>query len=149
MWIEYEDESTQTYYWRISPDETNMYSFYSSDWDELGYLKLTIFDKDNNIVQTSNNGSWCLKDGQEYVLRFSYRYNEYCYNDVKFWLEADRKHVHTYSNDADTSCNGCGRFAYPGGNVLYKENGKYYDRKDCRFVLNIYEWLKCQTEIKD
>jgi hypothetical protein len=32
--------------------------------------------------------------------------------------------------------------------ILIKENGKYYDRKDRRFVLNIYEWLKCQTEVE-
>lgn len=32
--------------------------------------------------------------------------------------------------------------------ILIKDNGKYYDRKDCRFVLNIYEWLKCQTEVE-
>lgn len=30
--------------------------------------------------------------------------------------------------------------------ILIKNNGKYYDRKDCRFVLNVYEWLKSQTE---
>ena len=30
--------------------------------------------------------------------------------------------------------------------ILIKKNGKYYDRKDCRFVLNVYEWLKSQTE---
>ena len=33
---------------------------------------------------------------------------------------------HTYSNNADTNCNVCGKFAYPGGNTLYKVNGKYY-----------------------
>jgi hypothetical protein len=32
--------------------------------------------------------------------------------------------------------------------ILIKDNGKYYDRKDCRFVLDIYEWLKCQTEVE-
>ena len=32
--------------------------------------------------------------------------------------------------------------------ILIKENGKYYDRKDRRFVLNVYEWLKCQTEVE-
>ena len=33
---------------------------------------------------------------------------------------------HAYTNDADTSCNHCGEFAYPGGDTLYKENGVWY-----------------------
>ncbi len=33
---------------------------------------------------------------------------------------------HTYSNNADTNCNVCNKFAYPGGNTLYKENGNLY-----------------------
>ncbi len=33
---------------------------------------------------------------------------------------------HTYTNDADTSCDRCNAFAYPGGNTLYKENGTWY-----------------------
>ncbi len=34
--------------------------------------------------------------------------------------------IHKYSNNADTSCNVCGKFAYPGGNTLYKVGTKYY-----------------------
>ncbi len=33
---------------------------------------------------------------------------------------------HTYSNNADTSCNRCKAFSYPGGNTLYKVGTKYY-----------------------
>ena len=106
MLIEYEDEETHTYYWRIKPDETNVYAFYSRDWDELGYTQLTIFDKNNKIVPR-NDSVWCLKGGQEYVLRVSYQYDYYCYDDVVFWLETYREHTHTYKNSCDTNCDVC------------------------------------------
>ncbi len=107
MRIEYEDENTHTYYWRIKPKETNVYAFYSSYWDDFSYLNRTIFDANNNIIP-ENSGTWCLKSGQEYILRVSYTYDEYCCSDVIFWLETYREHNHSYKNACDKDCNVCG-----------------------------------------
>ena len=111
MWIEYEDEDednyNQTYYWHIKPDQTNMYNFYSRDWDNIS-ASFTIFDKNNNIIKY--NDSWCLKAGEEYCLRINYSYYDYCYDDVNFWLAPNTNHVHSYkaasTTKATTSKNG-------------------------------------------
>ena len=121
MWIEYEDNETQTYFWRIKPDQTNLYGFYSSYWDELDILERTIFDENNNIIP-ADNSVWCLEGGKEYALRVKYRYAEYCYSDINFWLEAYREHTHTrkiYITPATTSkdgiaikkCTACGNIS--------------------------------------
>ena len=109
MTISYEDEETKTYFWRLIPDDTNAYEFYSSDWEEI-YSEFTLFDADNKIVDRSDDG-WCLKAGQEYCLRVTYWYEEDCYGDVVFHLEPYREHEHTYSNyiynnDATTEADG-------------------------------------------
>ena len=57
-------------------------------------------------------------------------------HDYKFGL------MYLYNEDYN---NDLADVMYP---ILIKENGKYYDRKDRRFVLDIYEWLKCQTEVE-
>ena len=109
MTISYEDEETKTYFWRLIPDDTNAYEFYSSDWDEI-YSEITVFDNNNKIVDRGEDG-WCLKAGQEYCLRVTYWYEEDCYGDVVFHLEPYREHVHSfgeyvYNNDATTEADG-------------------------------------------
>ncbi len=56
-----------------------------------------------------------IDEGNEPLTDAKWYYNS-CYG----------KATHTYSNNADTTCNVCGNFAYPAGNTLYKKNGKYY-----------------------
>ena len=104
--IEYEGDEWETYYWRIIPDENNMYAFYSYSWDELAGSYFTIFDENGNIVPQTD-GAWSLKGGKEYCLRISYIYDDYCYDDIDFYLEPDRDHSHSYSNRCDEYCNTC------------------------------------------
>lgn len=155
MVIEYEDDDVHTYYWKIRPDETNVYSFYSSYWDELGYLNRTIFDKNNNIVP-ANDSSWCLKGGQEYVLRVTYYYDDYCYSDVPFWLEPYREHNHnrvlktvqqatlTRNGRADYICNTCGNVGssktiFSPKTFKLSATSYTYDGKDKKPTIKVYD----------
>ena len=119
MWIEYEGDGEYTYYWKIKPDETNNYEFYSYDWDEI-YSDFTIFDANNQIV--ARKDGWNLKAGQEYCLRVTYSYAYDCYGDVAFSLQPHRDHVHTprttvtkatLSKDGAvvSACSACGNVA--------------------------------------
>ncbi len=105
MTIEYEDSNSHTYYWRLKPDETNNYEFYSYDWDQVD-TQFTIFDKNNKVVP--GNDGYNLKAGNEYCLRITYTYEPDCYYDVVFSLQPHRDHVHTYKNKCDTTCEVCG-----------------------------------------
>ena len=93
MRITYEDEGEYEYFWRLIPDETNNYEFYSNSWSQIS-AELTIFDKNNKIVERANG--WNLVGGEEYSLRIRYSYNEYCSSDVEFWLEPHRDHIHSF-----------------------------------------------------
>ena len=91
MRISYEDDYYHAYYWRIKPDETNNYEFYSYDWDQID-SDVTIFDENNKVVPYTDG--YNLKGGQEYCLKIGYYYEEDCYDDVVFHMEPHRDHVH-------------------------------------------------------
>jgi len=117
MVIEYEDDAWHTYYWRLIPNETNNYEFYSVGWDNVSAY-LTIYDEDNNVVERDDG--WNLVGGEEYSLKVEYCYEEYCYSDVEFWMEPNRDHVHsitatkvnkatlTENGSIDRVCSSCG-----------------------------------------
>lgn len=116
MIIEYEDSDAYTYYWKIKPNQTNNYDFYSEKWGQISG-SILVFDANNNIIQ--NNSGWNLKAGQEYAIRIAYKYNTGCYQDVPFWLEANRDHSHNYlpktvaatvtkNGRIDYTCTSCG-----------------------------------------
>ena len=116
MIIEYEGSEEQAYYWRIKPDQTNNYDLYSEKWNQING-NILIFDANNNVIP--NNSGWNLKAGQEYAIRIAYKYNTGCYQDVPFWLEANRDHSHNYlpktvaatvtkNGRIDYTCTSCG-----------------------------------------
>lgn len=142
MTINYEDNDYYTYYWRIKPDQTNSYEFYSYDWDEID-SEITVFDKNNKPIP--RNDGWYLKGGQEYCLRISYYYYDDCYYDVDFTLEPNRDHDHTYKWSTTKKatyfatgkkvykCTGCGnvsktksiaKLKLPKSTVTYKAGSK-------------------------
>ena len=129
MWISYEGDEEETYYWRIKPNETNNYEFYSYDWDQIE-SDLTIFDE-NNIVVPRNDG-WNLRAGKEYCLRVSYTYEENCYDDVSFQLEPNRDHIHDSTKKvvtkATTSKNG--KISYTCSSCGYEDSSQtiYYPK---------------------
>ena len=123
MYIDYENQEIQTYYWRIKPDETNRYAFYSSGWNNI-VASYTIFDANNNVVEY-RAGSWDLKKGNEYCLRITYIYNDYCYNDITFHMEPYRDHTHRYAAATCTKPKTCKDCGHTTGKAL----GHIYEKK--------------------
>ena len=111
MNIYYSDGESNTYYWKLRPDQSTLYDFYSSNWDSIS-TTFTIFDENNKVIpyvsESESHRGWKLKEGQEYSLCISYSYNEDYTNDVEFYLAPNRDHVHAYSYTCDTTCNECG-----------------------------------------
>ncbi len=55
-----------------------------------------------------------------------HKYDNDCDAECNVCREPREVGNHKYTNDADTSCNNCGATAYPGGNTLVNEGGKWY-----------------------
>ena len=83
------------------------------------------------VVVEKDEDGYVYSENRFETLQNAIRYMEF--KDNNYYL-----YNQDYNNDlADGICP-----------ILIKKNNKYYDRKDCRFVLDVYEWLKCQTEVE-
>ena len=85
------------------------------------------------VVETDADGYVCSKDRFE-TLEGAIAFMEFRDYGFKMSLYDD-----DYNNNIADG-------VYP---ILIRKNNKYYDRKDCCFVIDIYEWLKSQTEINN
>lgn len=113
MMIMRDDSQTYVCYWRIKPNKTFLYEFYSANWEQLDKT-ITVFDKNNNVVKyvydendKSNNG-WALESGEFYCLRIKYKYNSGCRENVYFRFKQNPSHQHVYKYECDQNCNICG-----------------------------------------
>ena len=85
------------------------------------------------VVETDADGCVCCQNRFE-TLKGAIAFMEFHDHGFKMSLYDD-----DYNKDIADG-------VYP---ILTKKNNKYYDRKDCRFVIDICEWLKSQTEINN
>ena len=104
------------------------YYFYDPDRDYKSFTTNQEYDWYYGYETINGAGkTWTFtaqKTGYHYIKIYDWPDEDYLY---KFKVSHIKCALgHTYTNNQDTNCNICGKFAYPGGNVLYKENGVWY-----------------------
>ncbi len=75
-------------------------------------------------VYTNDCDTTCNECGD--TRSITHTYDNACDTDCNVCGETRTVGDHVYTNDADTTCDHCGAVAYPGGNILFKENGVWY-----------------------